>query len=87
MLAPAPPELVRRIREHFPTGSASNGYGLTETSSVTTLNSGVDYQRKPDSVGVPVAVCDVRVVDNEGNDLPGLLVGPGRSQWLGRRKL
>ena len=39
-----------------PGRTPSNGYGLTETSSVTTMNSGVDYQRKPDSVGVPVPV-------------------------------
>ena len=38
--APAPPDLVRRIKEHFPVGAPSNGYGLTETSSVTTMNSG-----------------------------------------------
>ena len=55
--APAAPELVRRIEQLFPGRTPSNGYGLTETSSVTTMNSGVDYQRKPDSVGVPVPVC------------------------------
>jgi long-chain acyl-CoA synthetase len=60
--APAPPELVRRIARHFPSGSPSNGYGLTETSSVTTMNNGADYVRKPDSVGPPVPVCDVAVV-------------------------
>lgn len=60
--APAPPDLVRRIREHFPSGSPSNGYGLTETSSVTTMNMGDDYVRKPDSVGPPVPVCEVAVV-------------------------
>lgn len=60
--APAPPDLVRRIKEHFPSGSASNGYGLTETSSVTTMNMGDDYFRKPDSVGPAVPVCDVAVV-------------------------
>jgi long-chain acyl-CoA synthetase len=65
--APAPPDLVRRIKEHFPVGSPSNGYGLTETSSVTTMNSGDDYVRKPDSVGPPVPVCDVAVVP-EGYD-------------------
>jgi len=61
--APAPPELVRRIKEQFPSGSARNGYGLTETSSVTTMNTGDEYLRKPDSVGPPVPVCEVRVVD------------------------
>jgi long-chain acyl-CoA synthetase len=65
--APAPPELVKRIKEHFPVSAPSNGYGLTETSSVTTMNSGDDYVRKPDSVGPPVPVCDVRVVP-EGFD-------------------
>ncbi|HAM00808.1 MAG TPA: fatty acid--CoA ligase [Acidimicrobiaceae bacterium] len=74
--APAPPELVRRIKEHFPVSAPSNGYGLTETSSVTTMNSGDDYVRKPDSVGPAVPVCDVRVVpegfagDEPADDLP-----------------
>ena len=74
--APAPPELVRRIRQHFPVGSPSNGYGLTETSSVTTMNMGEDYIRKPDSVGPPVPVVDAVVVpdgyvgEEPGPDLP-----------------
>ncbi|HVT42161.1 MAG TPA: class I adenylate-forming enzyme family protein [Acidimicrobiales bacterium] len=60
--APAPPDLVRRIREAWPVGQPSNGYGLTETSSVTSMNSGGDYIAKPDSVGPPVPVCDVAIV-------------------------
>jgi long-chain acyl-CoA synthetase len=74
--APAPPELVRRISKYFPAGSPSNGYGLTETSSVTTMNNGTDYVRKPDSVGPAVPVCDVAVVPEDytgktpGSDLP-----------------
>jgi long-chain acyl-CoA synthetase len=63
--APAPPELVRRIKQHFPGGNPSNGYGLTETSSVTTMNAGDDYVRKPDSVGPPVPVCDVKIVADD----------------------
>ena len=35
-----PPELVRRIEALFPGRTPSNGYGLTETSSVTTMNVG-----------------------------------------------
>jgi long-chain acyl-CoA synthetase len=73
--APAAPELVRRIEQLFPGRTPSNGYGLTETSSVTTFNSGTDYQTKPDSVGAPVSVVDVRVVDEAGNDLPTGEVG------------
>ena len=73
--APAPPELVRKIEEMFPGRPPSNGYGLTETSSLSTMNSGMDYQRKPDSVGVPVAVVEIKVVDELGNDLPQGEVG------------
>ena len=63
--APCPPDLVRRIKEHFPTGAPGNGYGLTETSAMTTMNAGDDYVRKPDSVGPPSPVCDVAVVPEE----------------------
>ena len=63
--APAPPDLVRRIREAWPVGQPSNGYGLTETSSVTSMNSGGDYVAKPESVGPPVPVCDVAVVPED----------------------
>jgi len=63
--APCPPDLVRRIKEHFPGGAPGNGYGLTETSAMTTMNTGDDYVRKPDSVGPPAPVCDVAVVPEE----------------------
>jgi long-chain acyl-CoA synthetase len=70
--APCPPDLVRRIKEHFPSGAPGNGYGLTETSAMTTMNAGDDYVRKPDSVGPPSPVCDVAVVPEEwdGADPP-----------------
>jgi long-chain acyl-CoA synthetase len=68
--APAPPDLVRRIRAAWPIGQPSNGYGLTETSSVTSMNSGGDYIAKPESVGPAVPVCDVAVMpeDFEGEE-------------------
>ena len=77
--APAPPELVRRIEAMFPGRTPSNGYGLTETSSVTTMNAGDDYIAKPKSVGVPVAVCEVKVVDPDGNEVP---VGEVGELWI-----
>jgi long-chain acyl-CoA synthetase len=77
--APAAPELVRRIKEAFPTSSASNGYGLTETSAITTANAGVDYERKPDSVGVPMPICDVKVMDDAGHELP---IGSVGELWI-----
>ena len=73
--APAPPELVRRIQEQFGSIPASNGYGLTETSSLSTMNAGEDYLKRPDSVGPPVPVVTVKVVDSDGRDLPAGSVG------------
>jgi long-chain acyl-CoA synthetase len=44
------------------------GYGLTETSPVATLN---PFQRpKREAIGVPVPGTDVRLVDNDGRDVP-----------------
>jgi long-chain acyl-CoA synthetase len=77
--APAPPDLVRRIAQRFGGKPASNGYGLTETSSVSTLNSGDDYLAKPDSVGAPVAVTDVKVVGPDGDEVP---VGDVGELWI-----
>ncbi len=73
--APAPPDLVKRIKEHFNSSPASNGYGLTETSSLSTMNSGADYVAKPDSVGPPVPVVTVKVVDPDGLEVPSGDIG------------
>jgi long-chain acyl-CoA synthetase len=74
--APAPPELVRRLRARFPLGQPSNGYGLTETSAGISNNSGDDYVEKPESCGPAYPVNEVAIVpeDYEGlepaDDLP-----------------
>ncbi len=60
--APSPPELVKRLRAHFPLGQPSNGYGLTETSAGITINVGPDYVEKPASCGPPYPVNDVAIV-------------------------
>jgi long-chain acyl-CoA synthetase len=68
--APAAPELLRRIKAVFPEVQASNGYGMTETSSLAMSNASADYEARPDSVGPPIPICDVKVVDAEGRRLP-----------------
>ncbi|MEU5882984.1 AMP-binding protein [Spirillospora sp. NPDC047279] len=73
--APAAPALVDTIRERLPDRVPGNGYGLTETSSVTTYNAGFNYLERPASVGPPVAVCDVKVVGPAGDELPAGEVG------------
>ncbi len=74
--APAPPELVARLRAKFPGGQPSNGYGLTETSAGICGNAGPDYVAKPDSCGPAYPVNEVAIVpedfagDEPSDDLP-----------------
>jgi len=45
------------------------GYGLSETSPVATFNA-LDLERKVGSIGLPIFGVDIRVVDDEGRDVP-----------------
>jgi long-chain acyl-CoA synthetase len=73
--AAAPPELVKRIAAVLPSTGTGTGYGMTETSSLAASIGGADYQARPTSVGVPVPVLDVRIVDAEGRDVAPGAVG------------
>ncbi|MEQ4719388.1 class I adenylate-forming enzyme family protein [Nonomuraea sp. B19D2] len=73
--APAPPKLLERITQNLPNRAPSNGYGMTETTALAIGNGGADYQAKPDSIGLPSPVVDVRVVDPMGAELPPGEVG------------
>jgi len=69
--SPSAAELQRQIAETFPNvRSTSNAYGLTESSSAVTVNSGKDNEERPDSVGRPLPVVEVRIVDGHGKDVP-----------------
>jgi acyl-CoA synthetase (AMP-forming)/AMP-acid ligase II len=73
--APAPPKLLERITANLPGRAPSNGYGMTETTALAIGNAGGDYHGRPDSIGRPTAVVDVRVVGPMGAELPPGEVG------------
>ncbi|MFW6093881.1 MAG: class I adenylate-forming enzyme family protein [Pseudomonadota bacterium] len=74
--APVPPDLIDTIGSQFDKRVApGNGYGLTETTSAVISNGGEDYFARPDSVGRPVPVAEVRVVSDDGEDLPDGSIG------------
>ena len=58
--APIAPDLVARLAEAFPQARLGNGFGLTETSSVSTFLPH-EFVVHADSVGFPAPVCDVRL--------------------------
>ena len=76
--AAAPPQLVRRLREVLPGRGAGTGYGMTESSSLTTSIGGPDYVARPRSVGVPVPIVEVRIADHEGQ----VPVGESGEIWI-----
>jgi len=66
--APLAPELARRFTSA--TGiPIRQGYGMTEASPVTHLGFLAPELYRPESVGMPVAQTDCRVVDENGNDV------------------
>ena len=65
------PDLAMRTRAALgQLESFSNGYGLTETNAAVIGNYGVEYERRPDSVGKPAPNVDVAIVDVRGQQLP-----------------
>jgi acyl-CoA synthetase (AMP-forming)/AMP-acid ligase II len=75
--APIAPELVKRIMAAFPQARVGNGFGLTETASVTTYLPHEYAEEHADSVGFPVPVCDVRIDPVLGGEVGELLIrGP-----------
>jgi len=74
--APIAPDLVARLAKAFPQARLGNGFGLTETASVSTFLPN-EFVAHADSVGFPAPVCDVRL-DDVGPDGTGelLIRGP-----------
>ncbi|HEY1635418.1 MAG TPA: class I adenylate-forming enzyme family protein [Acidimicrobiales bacterium] len=68
--SPSAAELQRRVEETFPNvRTMGNAYGLTESSSVATVNWGSELVNRPDSVGRALPVVEVRVVQGDGKDV------------------
>ena len=74
--APVAPDTIARIEGDF-AGKVSpgNGYGLTETTAGVIGNSGANYFAKKDSVGLPVIGTEVRIIDEDGREVPQGTIG------------
>lgn len=75
--APRPPEHLNLITTKFPEKAIPGlGYGLTETNAIGAIISGPFYLARPNSTGRPTPpVTNVRIVDEEGNELPAGGIG------------
>jgi long-chain acyl-CoA synthetase len=66
--AAMPVEVLRAFEETFGV-AILEGYGLSETAPVATFNH-CDLPRKVGSIGIPIFGCEVRVVDEDGKEVP-----------------
>ncbi|MBE3581882.1 MAG: long-chain fatty acid--CoA ligase [Thermoanaerobacteraceae bacterium] len=71
--APLPPEVQRGFEEKF-SCPLVEGYGLSEASPVVALNP-LYGLRKPGSIGLPLPGVEVKVVDDNDNEVPRGEVG------------
>jgi long-chain acyl-CoA synthetase len=62
-----PVEVMRKFEKTFDC-IVLEGYGLSETSPVASFNR-PDMERKPGSIGLPVRGVELKLVDDEGNDV------------------
>jgi acyl-CoA synthetase (AMP-forming)/AMP-acid ligase II len=72
--APIASETLRRFGARIPAAEITIGYGMTEFGAATALPPG-DAGQHLGSVGLPLPGVTLRIVDDEGNDLPTGEVG------------
>ena len=68
--AQVPPDQVLEIERKVPTARPSTGYGMTETCGIITSVGADFFVDRPASCGPAMPTFAVKVVDDEGNELP-----------------
>ena len=73
--APMPVRTIERLRELFSGVRLHNFFGLTETTSVTTVLPDDQALVRPESIGRPVPGLEARIAEDNANELPAGQVG------------
>jgi long-chain acyl-CoA synthetase len=61
---------VLRIDKVFPNAGPNIGWGMTETNAIGTYVAGDDYVARPNCTGAPSFILDLKIVNEEGNEVP-----------------
>ena len=81
--APTAPEVIGRIRASFPNARLGNGFGLTETSSVSTFLPDEYCETRPETVGFTAPPVEVDLADVDENSGVGELLIRGQNVVVG----
>jgi long-chain acyl-CoA synthetase len=78
--APMPVATIDELSQRVPTLTPLNCYGATETTSPATIMPAAHTRTQADAVGVVLPTADIRVMDDDGRELP-----PGQTGelWIG----
>ena len=72
---PIPPVLVKRWKAYFPQMQYDTTYGLSEGGGPGVVHLGMENEHKVGAIGRPSLVWDLRIVDDNGKDVPAGEVG------------
>jgi long-chain acyl-CoA synthetase len=64
------PEQVRQIDSTLETATPNTGWGMTETNAIGVFIVGDEYLERPASSGRCSAVLELRIIDEDGNEVP-----------------
>lgn len=78
--APMPEPTIQRFAQAFPKLQMCNCYGATETTSPATMMPRGDGVAHAESIGITVPCGDIRVMDEQGRELPA---GEEGELWIG----
>ncbi len=68
--APTPGGMVDRLQAFMPDKHWSFGWGMTETNAGGASNTDEGLVERPDSCGKPTPIVELKVIDDDGNELP-----------------
>jgi long-chain acyl-CoA synthetase len=77
--APTPPDVIARLRKSFPNARLGNGFGLTETSSVSTFLPHEYCEERPETVGFAAPVVELDLADPDPETGVGELLIRGQN--------
>jgi acyl-CoA synthetase (AMP-forming)/AMP-acid ligase II len=84
--APLAPATLRALQERMPEAAVSNSYGMTEAGPAFCSMPKGEALKRIGSVGQPVPPLEVRIVDEDGRDLPPGEVGEAILRMKGRQR-
>jgi acyl-CoA synthetase (AMP-forming)/AMP-acid ligase II len=77
--APTPPDVIAKLRASFPNARLGNGFGLTETSSVSTFLPDEYCEKRPETVGFAAPVVEVDLIEVDPTSGVGELLIRGQN--------